>query len=75
MLLTAFHILSNTVPVGNISKNICLLSYSFWITTLGTMAFVSSLLFQLSIPLNMLGSVYRDTRSHLVDLEKVRITC
>lgn len=52
MLLTAFHILSNTVPVG-------------------TMAFVSSLLFQLSIPLNMLGSVYRDTRSHLVDLEKL----
>ncbi|XP_053990980.1 uncharacterized protein LOC128883040 [Hylaeus volcanicus] len=52
MLLTASHILSNTIPVG-------------------TMAFVSSLLFQLSIPLNMLGSVYRDTRSHLVDLEKL----
>lgn len=37
----------------------------------GTMAFLTSLLFQLAIPLNMLGSVYRETRLNLVDFEKL----
>lgn len=42
------------------------------VTPLGSLILVNSLLFQLAIPMNMIGTVYRETKLAIIDMEKVQ---